>query len=266
LEHQNNAKEIRRRIIRMISASRSSHVGAALSAVDILVALYFSELKVNPKSPHDPERDRFILSKGHGCSALYASLALRGFFNESVLDTYCADDGVLPGHVTLRCVPGIEASTGSLGHGLPIGVGMALAARLDSRAYRTFVVMGDGECDEGSVWEAAMFAGQKGLDNLIAIIDYNKIQAFGRTSDVLDLEPFAKKWESFGWAAIEVDGHSISALCKALGSVPFEKGKPSVVIAHTIKGKGVSFMENRLEWHYKSPKPEEEERALEELK
>jgi len=262
---EERAKEIRRKIIRMAAKSRASHIGSALSAVDILVALYFSEMRVNPEEPEHLERDRFILSKGHGCSALYATLAMKGFFKEDILETYCIDSGKLPGHATLHCVHGVEASTGSLGHGLPIGIGMALAARIDGQKYRTFVLMSDGECDEGSVWEAAMFAGHNKLDNLVAIIDYNKLQAFGYTKEVLDLEPLSKKWESFGWAAKEVDGHDIATMCKLFAKVPFENGKPSVVIAHTVKGKGVSFMEGKLEWHYKSLKPEEEKKVLEEL-
>ena len=258
------AKEVRRNIIRMVTRGKSSHVGTALSAVEILVALYFSALRIDPKNPSDKNRDRFIMSKGHGCSALYAVLAEKGFFPEPLLGKFYLDDGI-PGHATLNCLPGIEASTGSLGHGLSLGLGLALAARMDKRSYRTFVLMGDGECDEGSVWEGAMLAGHLKLDNLVAIVDYNKLQSFGYTKEVLDLEPFSKKWESFGWTAIEVDGHDIEALCDAFSKIPFKARKPSVVIAHTIKGEGVSFMENRLEWHYKSPNPEQEKQALEEL-
>ncbi len=260
-----HSREIRKQVVHAVSRSNSSHIGSALSTVDVLVALYFSAMRIYPKDHKHPERDRFLLSKGHGCAALYATLSRAGFFEEEELEKFHVDGGKLPGHSTLHCAPGIEASTGSLGHGLPIGVGMALAARIDKRKYRTFVLMGDGECDEGSVWEAALFAGNAKLDNLIAIIDYNKIQSFGYTKEVLDLEPLKAKWESFGWSAIELDGHDLAALTKTLGSIPFEKGKPSLVIAHTVKGKGVSFMENRLEWHYKSPNEEQKKRALEEL-
>lgn len=259
------AKEARKSIVRMVSAGRSSHAGTALSSVDILVALYFSAMRIDPAKPDDPDRDRFIMSKGHGCSALYAVLAEKGFFPKERLSQFYLDGGI-PGHATLGCLPGVEASTGSLGHGLSLGVGLAMAAKIDKRPYRTFVLMGDGECDEGSVWEAAMLAGHMKLGNLVAIVDYNKLQSFGYTKDVIDLEPFAKKWESFGWSAVEVDGHDLDALCKILAKIPLRKGKPTAIIAHTTKGKGVSYMENRLEWHYKSPSPEQEKQALEELK
>ena len=259
------AKEVRRKIIRMVTTGKSSHAGTALSSVEILVALYFSAMKINPEKPDEENRDRFIMSKGHGCSALYAVLSEKGFFPEAELESFYLDDGI-PGHGTLKCLPGVEASTGSLGHGLSLGAGMALAAKMNNLSYRTFVLMGDGECDEGSVWEAAMFAGHMKLDNLVVIVDYNKLQSFGYTKEVLDLEPFIEKWKSFGWGAIEVDGHSVDKLCKALEKIPLERGKPTAIIAHTIKGKGVSFMENKLEWHYKSPTPEQEKQALEELR
>lgn len=261
---KNIANAIRQRIIRAVSKSKSSHVGSALSAVDILTALYFRVMKISPTNVCDRDRDRFIISKGHACSALYATLAEKGFFHYKALEKFYANDG-LPGHATLNCLPAVEASTGSLGHGLPIGVGIALGARIDKRNYRTFVLLGDGECDEGSVWEAVLFAGNAELDSLVAIVDYNKLQSFGYTKDVLDLEPFAKKWDSFGWSVVEVDGHDVDKLADILAKVPFTNGKPSVVIAHTVKGKGVSFMEDKLEWHYKSPNPEQEKKALEEL-
>jgi transketolase len=204
------------------------------------------------------------MSKGHAASALYAILAKRRFFKEDILRNYCAD-GCLPGHATRDCVPGLEVSTGSLGHGLPIGTGMALAAKHDKANNRIFVLLSDGECDEGSVWEAAMFAGHHGLDNLVAIIDYNNIQAFGRTKEVLDLEPFAEKWRSFKWAAKEVNGHDLDDLMRTSLAIPFSMGKPSVIIAHTVKGKGVSFMEDTLTWHYKSPDKDQLSLALKEL-
>jgi transketolase len=265
MDLQPTAREIRKKIVRMATSGKSSHIGTALSTVEILASLYFKTMRINPLEPQDPSRDRFIMSKGHGCLALYAALAERGFFPADKLSAFYLDGGI-PGHATRDCLPGVEASTGSLGHGLPIGVGMALAAKMDSRHYRTFVLLGDGECDEGSVWEAAMLAGHKKLDNLIAIIDYNKLQSFGYTKEVMDLEPLSAKWESFGWAASEVDGHDLEALDGLFGKLPFSPGKPSVVIAHTVKGKGVSFMENRIEWHYKSPNAEQEKMALEELK
>jgi len=259
------ACEIRKCIVKMHCASNSSHVGSALSCVDILVSLYFNVLNIRPKMPKFPDRDRFILSKGHAASALYATLAHRGFFKKGILNGYCIDGGTLPGHCTKDVVPGIEASTGSLGHGLPIGAGMALSAKHDKKDFKTFVLLSDGECDEGSVWEAAMFASQHKLDNLIAIIDYNKIQAFGRTKDIIDLEPFTDKWRSFGWKVTEINGHDINKVIDALKRVPFASGKPSVIIAHTTKGKGVSFMEDELLWHYKSPCKEDAEKAFKEL-
>lgn len=255
------AARIRMRIVKMISASGSAHVGTALSATDILAALYFRVLKVDPKKPEWKERDIFIMSKGHGCSALYATLAERGFSDPKILEGFSQDDGTLWGHVTSKTMPGIEASTGSLGHGLPIGLGRAIARK----GSRVFVLLSDGECDEGSVWEAILFAGHRKQDNLVAIVDYNKIQSFGSVKEVLDLEPFADKWKAARWAVREVDGHDIGALVKALSSAPFEKGKPSVVIAHTVKGKGVSYMENSLDWHYKTPKGKELEKAMNEL-
>lgn len=262
---QEIAKEARRKVVRMATSGKASHSGTALSSVDILVALYFSAMRIDPAKPNGKDRDRFIMSKGHGCSALYAVLAERGFFPESELSKFYKDGG-LPGHSSMHCVPGVEASTGSLGHGLPLGVGISLAGKLDRADYRTFVLLGDGECDEGSVWEAAMLAGHKKLDNLVAVVDYNKIQSFGFTKEVIDLEPFANKWRSFGWAVKEVDGHDLDALSSALKTIPFEAGKPSVIIAHTVKGKGVSYMENKLEWHYKNPDAEQEKKALEELR
>lgn len=259
------AKDIRKKIVEMHARSGSSHIGSSLSTVEILISLYFDVLNIDPKNPSLESRDRFILSKGHACSALYATLAARGFFPEKDLDGYTLNEGKLFGHVT-RGVAGVEASTGSLGHGLPIGTGMALAGKHDKKNFRIFVLLSDGECDEGSVWEAALFAPHHKLDNLIAIVDYNKLQAFGRTNEVINLEPFKEKWESFGWSVKEVNGHDFVELANVFSKIPFEKGKPSVIIAHTIKGKGISFMEDKLEWHYKSPNEEELRKALEELK
>ena len=251
--------------MKMHARSQSSHVGSALSCVDILVVLYFNVLKLGRNGFSRKYRDRLILSKGHAASALYASLAAYHFFPKKFLKGYCVDGGKLPGHVTMNCVPGVEASSGSLGHGLSIGAGMAVAAQAHAHPYRVFVVLGDGECNEGSVWEAAMFAAHHKLDSLTAIIDFNGLQAFGETNSILNLEPLAAKWESFGWAVREVDGHDCEQMAEVLNQVPFEKSKPSVVIARTLKGKGVSFMEGQLAWHYKSPGRDELRKSLKEL-
>lgn len=259
------AAEIRKSIVRMITKAKASHIGGSLSAADIVAALYFRILSVDPKNPGWEERDIFILSKGHCCSALYAALAERGFFGKEKLGGFCADGGSLWGHVSRGCAPGVEATTGSLGHGLPIGLGMAIAAKRNNPKKKIVVMLSDGECDEGSIWEAALCAAQFKLDNLTVIIDYNKIQSFGSVEEVMNLDPLAEKWKSFGWEAREIDGHDMGEIAGVLEKLPFSGGKPSVVVAHTIKGKGVSFMENRLEWHYKSPTPEQCEAALREL-
>lgn len=249
-DYQEISKEIRKKIIKMKYESQEGHLGSALSCVDILNVLYFKTLNIDPKNPLDENRDRFILSKGHASAALFAVLAQKGFFPEEMLGTYCKDGSMLAGHPTRGCVPGVEASTGALGHGLPMGVGMALAGKNDNKNYRVFVMMSDGECDEGTTWEAALFSAQHKLDNLTVIIDYNKWQAFGRTSEVLNLEPLAEKWGAFGWAAKQINGHDFTEIENALSAVPFEKGKPNVIIANTVKGKGVPFIEDKLESHY----------------
>lgn len=259
------SNNIRKKILKMIFNSQSSHIGSALSCVDILTVLYTKILSINPQDPHAENRDRFILSKGHAASALYATLAQRGFFPKEILDTYCQNGGRLPGHSSRGYVPGVEASAGSLGHGLAIGAGMALAAKRDDKKNRIFVLISDGECDEGSVWETAMFASHNKLDNLTAIIDYNKLQAFGKTNEVLNLEPLQEKWLSFGWQTQEINGHNFVEIEKTLLKIPFKSNTPSLIIAHTVKGKGISFMENKLEWHYKSPNKEEYLLALQEL-
>jgi len=220
---------------------------------------------VNPDWPDWSERDRFILSKGHACAALYAVLAENGFFPKEWLETYCQNGSRLVGHVTHHDVPGVEASTGSLGHGLSIGCGMALAGKRDNRSYRVFVLLSDGECDEGSTWEAALFAPHHRLDNLVAIVDYNKIQAFGRVKDVLDLDPLPEKWRSFRWAVREIDGHDFGQIEGALAKIPLEPSRPTCIIAHTTKGKGVSFMEDKVAWHYNAPNLEQLNQALAEL-
>lgn len=260
------AKDIRQDILEMIYRTKSPHIGCSFSMVEVLVALYFKILKIDPKNPGDPDRDRFILSKGHGCPALYPVLAERGFFSKEVLKGFAIDGGTLEQHPTHNIPWGIEASTGSIGHGLSVAAGMALAAKYDKRPSRVFVFLGDGELDEGSVWEAAMFSGHHKLDNLVAIVDRNQCQILGRTSEVLDLEPLAEKWRSFGWETKEIDGHNFEEIFSVLGNVPFQKGKPSCIIANTTKGKGVSFMENELRWHDKCPNEEEYKKAMEELK
>ena len=266
LYYEKMSKKIRKHIIYMHAKSNSSHVGSALSCVEILVSLYFDILKINPKNPNAKNRDRFILSKGHAASALYATLAKRKFFPQNILTQYCCNGGKLPGHSTIHCVPGVEVSTGSLGHGLSIGTGIALAAKYDKLNYRVFVLLSDGECDEGSVWESALFASHHHLDNLTVIIDYNKMQAMGWTEQILQLEPLTDKWTSFGWVVKEINGHNFKQIINALRKIPYVHHKPSLVIAHTIKGKGVSFMENQLPWHYKAPSEEEFKQALKELK
>jgi transketolase len=232
---------------------------------DLLAVLYSRVLRLDPSRPSWLDRDRFILSKGHGAAIAYAVLAELGFFPVEWLDTYFQDGSNLAGHVNSHRVPGVEVSTGSLGHGLPIGCGIALAGKRESQPYRVFVLLSDGEMDEGSNWEAILFAPQHRLDNLVAIVDYNKIQSFGTVQDVLDLDPLADKWRAFRWTLREIDGHNHQEIEDTLAKVPFEPGKPSAIIAHTVKGKGVSFMENRLEWHYKSPNEQQLAEALAEL-
>jgi transketolase len=251
------AWRLRQHVLEMTSRAKSSHIGTNFSMAELLAVLYTRILRVDPANAEWPDRDRFILSKGHGCAALYAVLAERGFFPKAWLDTFYGDGSVLAGHATHKGVPGVEVSTGSLGHGLSLGTGMALAAKRDGRAYCTYVLLSDGECDEGSTWEAILFASHHQLDNLVAIVDYNKIQSLGTVEEVLALEPFAEKWCAFGWATREVDGHDVGAVESVLAAVPFERGKPSCVIAHTVKGKGVSFMENKLLWHYRTAQNDE---------
>lgn len=259
------ARRLRLQVVRMTARAKSSHVGGGLSMADILAVLYGSVLRVDPRNPAWADRDRFVLSKGHAVAGLYAALAERGFIAPADLETFYCDGSPLAGHATHSGVPGIECSTGSLGHGLPIACGLALAGHRGPEKFRAFVVLSDGECDEGSNWEAALFAGHHGLDNLTVIIDYNKIQSLGNTNDVLRLDPLAEKWRSFGWHAVEVDGHSVPALLSTLSAVPLCPGRPTCVVAHTVKGKGVSFMEHSLLWHYRSPAGDELAAALAEL-
>ena len=242
------------------------HPGGAFSSVDVMTALYFEILKIDPARPQWQERDRFILSKGHSSVGLYAVLALRGFLPLNTLTTFRQDGSILSGHPDMRKVPGVEASTGSLGHGLSIGVGMALAAKMDQQTHRVFVLMGDGETQEGSIWEAAMAAGHYRLDNLVGIVDRNQLQIDGPTEGIISLEPYQDKWEAFGWQVKEIDGHNMSEIVATLRSTPFHPRKPSLVISHTTKGKGISFMENNPEWHGGAPRGGQTEIARREVR
>lgn len=259
------AKTLRRHIISMIAKAGSGHPGGSLSAVEILTVLFFKVMRHDPANPQWAERDRFVLSKGHAAPTLYAALAESGYFPVAELDTLRKLGSRLQGHTDRTATPGVEMSAGSLGQGLSFAIGMALAARLDSKSYRVYVLLGDGECDEGQVWEAAMSAAHFKVDNLTAIVDHNKIQLDGWNREIMNLEPLGEKWRSFGWHVIEVDGHSFDQLLAALDEAILVKGKPTVIIAHTIKGKGVSFMENNVEFHGRAPTPEETQRALREL-
>jgi transketolase len=249
----------------MTSRGGSSHVGAVFSIADILGVLYGSVLRVNPKEPKHPDRDRFILSKGHAGAGVYAVLAERGFFSKESLLLHYTNGSVFSGHISHKGVPGVEISTGSLGHGLGIGAGMAYAARIAKKAHRVFVLLSDGECDEGSNWEAIHFAGHHRLGQLIAVVDYNKIQSLKPTEETLGLEPFADKWRSFRWEIVEVDGHDHGQLERALAAPRTATTSPLCVIAHTVKGKGVSFMENSVLWHYRTARGAELQDALREL-
>ena len=258
------ATKTREHCLRMTHRGKSGHVGSMLSMAEILSVLYTRVLRVDPQSPDWPKRDRFILSKGHGGGAVYAVLGELGFFPKDWFEGYYRDAGKLMGHISHH-VPGVEFSTGSLGHGLPVAVGMALAARRARKRHRIICLVSDGDCDEGSTWEALLFAAQHRLDNLTVIVDYNKVQALGFSRDVLDLEPFARKIEDCHWAVKEVDGHDVVAVDNAMAKLPFESGKPSWLICHTIKGKGVSFMENTVACHYGSVDDRQLAQALQEL-
>lgn len=259
------ALRIRRHAVNMTNRGRSSHVGSVLGMADILGSLYGSVLRINPADADWPARDRLILSKGHAGAGVYAALAECGFIDTELLYQHCADGSPLSGHVSHKGIPGVEFSTGSLGHGLGVAAGMALAGRLRGADYRVYCVMSDGECDEGSVWEAILFAGHHRLGNLVAVVDYNKLQSLAPISETLGLEPFASKWESFGWRVIETDGHNTTQLVESLDISRDADGTPTVVIAHTTKGKGVSFMENSVLWHYRTPQGDEFVAALAEL-
>ncbi len=262
MELEQIAKNIRKSIVQMNARSFASHSGTALSTVDILTILYFKVMNIDPNNPTLKSRDKFILSKGHGSSAIYATLAERGYFSKELLDGFYIDGGQLPGHLDKDAVPGVEVSSGSLGHGLSIGVGMAIANKIDKLNNQVYVMCGDGELNEGSIWEAIMFAPHKNLDNLTMIVDYNKLQGYGKTNEVINLEPLNEKLKSFNWEVIEIDGHNLEEIEKALIS---KSNKPKAIIAHTVKGKGVSYMENEFVWHYKSPNNEQLEQAIKEL-
>ena len=246
------SKELRRLVVRALDGGGRGHVGSSMSLIEILRVLYDDVLRFRPSEPKWPDRDRMILSKGHGCLALYVMLVDKGFIEAEALDTFCRRDSILGGHPEAGKIPGVEASTGALGHGLSVGLGMALAVRAQKRDSRVFVVMGDGEINEGSVWEAAMCAGKHRLANLTAIIDYNKIQSAGPTREIQDLEPLADKWRAFGFVPREIDGHDVGALRTVFRQLPFAADKPSAIICHTVKGKGIPFAENDPNWHHKA--------------
>lgn len=262
LEQKSN--DYRRSLLQWIKRANAGHTGGSLSCVDILNVLYNRILDVSPQRAGDPDRDRYIQSKGHAVEALYVVLADRGFFPEADLEGLCRYGTPYAGHPT-RKVPGIEQNTGALGHGLPLSAGMALAGKMDKKSYRVFTLLGDGELAEGTNWEAALTAAHYGLDNLIAIVDHNGLQITGPTKSVCATDPLGEKFCSFGWAVEEVDGHDLAALIRVLGAVPFHSGKPSLLIAHTVKGKGVSFMEGNKKWHHGVPSDEQYAAAMEEI-
>lgn len=259
------AARVRGQVLSLSHRAGTAHLGSSLSVVDILVAALWGALKLDPKNPKDPDRDRLVFSKGHAAMALYAALAERGYFDPKILDEYGTDGGRLAEHPSPGSVPGVEVATGSLGHGLGWGIGMALAARLNKRSYRVCVVMSDGECEEGSVWEGALFAPVHKLSSLTAVVDYNKWQATGRSREIMQLDPLHEKWAAFGWDAREVDGHDVKALSALLSEAPDAAGRPRLIVAHTVKGKGVSFMEDDNNWHYRAPNAEELAKARVEL-
>lgn len=259
------AADLRRIIFKTICEGGGGHIPSCLSIVEILTVLYNKVMRADPMNPEDPDRDRFVLSKGHGSVALYSVLADRGFIDYDLLATYGKPGTSLGGLTSMGKVPGVESTMGSLGHGFPFGIGMALAGKIDKKDYRVYTLLGDGECQEGSVWEGAMFAGHHKLDNLTAIIDYNKLQALDWLENIMSLDPFADKWRAFGWEVREVDGHDIDDMVAVFEQIPFSAGRPNLIIAHTVKGKGISFMENVPIWHYRLPDAEEMKLACAEL-
>lgn len=256
---------VRELILKISHQAQVGHIGSALSIADILTVLYFQILRTKPDDPKWPDRDRFILSKGHAVAALYSVLYLKGFFSKKVINSYCKNKGCLGEHPE-HTIAGVELTTGSLGHGLSVGAGIALAAKIDQKKYKSYVLISDAECDEGEIWQAALTASHHKLNNLVVIVDYNKVQALGKTKDVLNLEPFAAKWSAFGWNVIEIDGHDTASLIKAFNIDPIKVKKPTVIIARTIRGKGVSFMEHKIEWHYFSTTEVQYQKALKELR
>lgn len=262
---EEKAKLARRHIVSMLSKAGSGHPGGSLSAIDPLVALYYGKLRHDPKNPAWADRDRFVMSKGHSCPALYAVLAETGYFPESELDSLRQFGSRLQGHPDCQRTPGIEISSGSLGQGLSVGLGMALAAKIDKKDYRVYVMLGDGEIEEGQIWEAAMAASHFGLDNLCAILDNNGLQIDGPINAVMSPLPIPEKWLAFGWNVIQINGHDMKKCLQALDDAETMKGKPSIIVAKTIKGKGVSFMEGDVGWHGKAPNQEETEKAMAEL-
>lgn len=253
---------LRHKVVDMLECAQRGHIGSSMSLIEIMRVLYDDILRYKPDEPKWMDRDRCILSKGHGCLAQYIMLADKGFISADRMNEFCACDGLLGGHPSANKIPGVEVSTGALGHGLSVGLGMAVDAKVRGRDNRVFVIMGDGECNEGSIWEAAMSAGKRGLDNLVAMVDYNKYQSYGETSEVQELEPFAAKWEAFGFHCEEVNGHDVEALRKALSGAPLTPGKPTAIICHTVKGKGIDFAENNLAWHHKSKLPADDIAAM----
>jgi len=259
------ATEMRIRMVRMVECARSGHLAPALSCADIVATLFFNIMNFDSKNYKDEARDRFVLSGGHKALALYTALSLKGLLSEEQLNTYCKFNSIFGGHPDASKIPGVEISTGSLGHGLPIGIGMALAGKLSNKNFKVYVLMGDGELIEGSNWEAAFSAKQYRLDNLIGIIDKNGLCADGATNIVMDVEPLKEKWSSFGWMVKEVNGHDVKELTEIFNNIPVQAGKPTMIIANTVKGKGISFMENRYEWHNKVPDDEQFKLAYKEL-
>lgn len=259
------ARRLRRHVVRMVGRSQAGHPGGSLSAVDVVTALYFGVMNVRPDNPQWEDRDRFVLSKGHACPAVYAALGELGFFPTSAFTSFDHINSILQGHPDMRKTSGIDMSTGSLGQGLSVAVGMALGGKLKGSAWRVFTLLGDGELNEGQVWEAAMSAAKLKLDNLVAIVDRNKLQLIGPTEETMPLEPLAAKWRDFGWRVLETDGHDMAQLLAVLDEAQATQEGPTLIIAHTVKGRGVSYMENRVEWHSKAPTPEQLAQALKEL-
>lgn len=265
MDLQEIAKKIRVEIIKMLERSQSGHPGGSLSAVEILTALYFKEMKIDPNNPKWEDRDRFVLSKGHGTPVLYGTLANKGFFPKEELDNFRKIDSILQGHPDMKGIPGVDMTTGSLGQGLAAANGMALAGKLDNKDYRVYAIIGDGESQEGLIWEAAMFAAHYKLDNITVFLDYNGLQIDGKNKDIMNIDPIDEKFKAFGWHVLTIDGHSFDEILSSIEDAKNTKGKPTMIIANTIKGKGISFMENQVGWHGKAPSAEEAKIALEEL-